>query len=237
MSISSCKLDLTNKKLILNLQRTIELNNQSLFNDHLMNDSYIPRILYKIRELNQNSQSDVNIVDVVFRESLPSEEQVVKDMSKNEVGGSTKPFLNFMTLQTNYTSACYIYISQNFTHPVITISGEYNKLYCVYFLQNNNAVLQDILTSENNIIKYGTKLADNICPKCKDCKDSECPRCPEQVRCDSCCPRCPEPVKCDICPDTRGYEYGLYACITVIFLLLSYIVYSMGKYDTSINKR
>ncbi len=198
----------------------------------LFNENNNENIIKKLTEIftnNTNAPSDINIETLnIIRPEL-NELKEIKDMSKNSMSVSNKPFLNIFIFITNNTKACYVYYTQQFNHSNLQIIGNPNTLYTLYFEQNqdNNTVFDKIYTESNKIF-YVPSVNTNLCPQCLKCE-----KCPESLKCEK-CEKCPESLKCEKCekcPEelTKSYRYSLYFCIFIIFCLLLFLFYKLNQ--------
>ena len=173
------------------------------------------KILLKDRTNSTNEQSHINVVEMV-RKGLQPQNFVYK-LTKNFDQDSQIPFLNLLLFEGNNTNVCYFYYSRNFIHPDINIIGEPEKIYVLYFYQNQtNSAYYDILSIDDGSLSYESRV-----------NYPECPKCPS--------PNCPD---CPYCPDMKPYTYSLYACIAIIFILLTILIYNIMKVnkETKIEK-
>jgi hypothetical protein len=209
----------------------ISISKELLFDEN--NNENIIKKLTEIHRNNTNAPSDINIENLniikIINNDHPKldELQEIKNMSKNIIAGSNKPFFKIFILKTNNIKACYVYYTQQFNHSNLQIIGNPNTLYTLYFEQNqdNNIVIEKIYTESNKIF-YGTTVNTNLCPQCPQCP--QCPKCKKCAECPECkkCAECPE---CNVCPDTKPYTYGLYGCAALIFILLIFLFYNIMK--------
>ena len=208
----------------------ISISKELLFNEN--NNENIIKKLTEIYTNNTNAPSDINIETLnIIRPEL-NELKEIKDMSKNSMSVSNKPFLNIFIFKTNNTKACYVYYTQQFNHSNLQIIGNPNTLYTLYFEQNqdNNTVFDKIYTESNKIF-YGTSVNTNLCPQCLKCE--KCEKCPESPKCNSCCPQLSCPTTSITCASpeelTKSYRYSLYFCIFIIFCLLLFLFYKLNQ--------
>ena len=212
----------------------ISISKELLFDEN--NNENIIKKLTEIHRNNTNAPSDINIENLniikIINNNHPelNELQEIKNMSKNIIAGSNKPFFKIFILKTNNIKACYVYYTQQFNHSNLQIIGNPNTLYTLYFEQNqdNNIVIEKIYTESNKIF-YGTSVNTNLCPQCPKCE--KCEKCPECKKCAECpeCKKCAECPECNVCPDTKPYTYGLYGCAALIFILLIFLFYNIMK--------
>ena len=174
----------------------LNLNNKETFIS-LMGSMYtLPNILNKVRTNATNltnEQSHINVIEEQRKGLYP--QNFIYKLTKNVDQNSSIPFLNLLLFQGNNTIACYFYYSRNFNFPGINIIGESEKIYVLYFYQNQtNSAYYDTLSIDNGSLSYESKV-----------------NCPEQS--------CPQ------CPDIKPYTYGLYVCGTLILFLLIFLYY------------
>ena len=132
---------------------------------------------------------------------------------------NTTSFLNLLVIKHQFIDACYLYFS-NFKNNFLTIIGESNKLYTLYYekekigkvYNKGNTIISDCVNNEE-------------CPECI-CPESNCPNlnCPECI-----CPKLECPAISCTCENVSIYKYSLYFCIFIIFILVSYLIYNDNK--------
>ena len=184
----------------------------------------LPKILLKVRTIQPiltSEQSDINVIEVQKKGLHPK--NFVYKLTKNSDKISSIPFLNLLLFEGNNTFVCYFYYSRNFNFPGINIIGEAEKIYVLYFYQNQtNSPYYDSLSIDDGSLSYESRVN---CP--------ECPKCPQ-------CPKCPTfdcPLQsCPECPDIKPYTYGLYACGALIFVLLIFLSYLILKGNNEIKR-
>lgn len=205
---------LLNGELMLNKKETYWNSMDTLYT--------LPKILLKVRTNSSNLtniSSNINVVEIqkkgLHSQNSDSKSKLTKNFNQN----SQLPFLNLLLFEGNNTYVCYLYYSQNFNYPNISIIGEPEKIHVLYFYQNNT----DSAYYDTILIDDGSLLYKSIA-NCPDCTD--CPKCPE-IKCPD-CPQCPE-TECPDCPDIKPYTYSLYACGSLIFVLLLILSYLVIK--------
>ena len=217
----------------------ISISKELLFDEN--NNENIIKKLTEIYTNNTNAPSDINIEILnIIKNNHPelNELKEIKNMSKNSIAGSNKPFLNIFIFKTNNTKAVYVYYTQQFNYSNLQIIGNPNTLYTLYFEQNqdNNTVFDKIYTESNKIF-YVTSVNTNLCPQCPECpecpKCEKCEKCPESPKCNSCCPQLSCPTTSITCASpeelTKSYRYSLYFCIFIIFCLLLFLFYKLNQ--------
>ena len=209
---------LLNGELMLNKKETYWNSMDTLYT--------LPKILLKVRtnSINlTNISSNINVVEIQ-KKGLHSQNSVSK-LTKNFNENSQLPFLNLLLFEGNNTYVCYLYYSQNFNYPNISIIGEPEKIYVLYFYQNQtNSAYYDTILIDNGSLLYKS------IANCPDCSETKCPECPKCSTFDCPLQSCPE------CPDIKPYTYVLYACGALIFVLLIFLSYLILKGNNEIKR-
>lgn len=133
-------------------------------------------------------------------------------------------FLNLLVIKHQLIHACYLYFS-NFKNNFLTIIGESNKLYTLYYEKEK---IEKVYNKGNIIISEcvnNEEIPECICPK------SNCPQCIcPNLNCPQCiCPKIECPMISCTCENVNIYKYSLYFCIFIIFILVSYLIYNNNK--------
>ena len=199
-----------------------------------------------------NEKSDINILNISSMEILlrkykdffliDAEESVRNDPTKdfnkpikqlydNNITGTNKSFMNVIFIANPRsrtgkdgellhlfnsmppTISIYLYISDNFETSKLKVINKTKNLYKVM-----DSSFSIPYASDGETIEYkDIDLNDFKCPEC-----TKCPKCPDQ--------------SCTKCPDIKLYEYGLYGCGVLIFILLIFLFYNLTKSNNEIKK-
>jgi hypothetical protein len=198
-----------------------------------------------------NEKSDINILNISSMEILlrkykdffliDAEESVRNDPTKdfnkpikqlydNNITGTNKSFMNVIFIKNSGlrtgknkelhlfnsmppTISIYLYISDNFETSKLKIINKTKNLYKVM-----DSSFSIPYAGDGETIEYkDIDLNDFKCPECQSC-----PKCPAQSF--------PE------CSDIKPYEYSLYVCGVLIFILSIFLFYNLTKSKNEIKK-
>ena len=193
-----------------------------------------------------NETSDINILNISSMELLlrkykdfflmNTEESVRNDPTKDfnkpikqlydsNTNNTNKPFMNVIVIGKSSSRpeknselylfnsippniSIYLYISDNFETSKLKVINKTKNLYKVM-----DSSFSIPYVSDDETIEY----------KDIDLNDFKCTECPK-------CPTCPS------CTDIKPYEYGLYGCGVLIFILLIFLFYNLTKSNNEVKK-
>lgn len=217
---------------------------KDIFSPHFNGSSSAPK-------KDNNEKSDINILNISSMEILlrkykdffliDAEESVRNDPTKdfnkpikqlydNNITGTNKSFMNVIFIanppsrtgknEELYlfnsippTISIYLYISDNFETSKLKVINKTKNLYKVM-----DSSFSIPYASNGETIEYkDIDLNDFKCPEC-----TKCPKCPAQS--------CPD------CSHIKSYEYGLYGCGVLIFILLIFLFYNLTKTNNEVKK-